>query len=315
VAALNPVATYIADNHERLGLDRLGVPPRPCCVMLTPRFRRSSHVIALVLDEKRQAPALVGKLPRRDRDAGGLAREAESLHAVGHALRWEAKSSVPAVLAWDEGPPRPLLLESALHGTPLSPAALRRDRRHSLAQAVAAWLERLALATVNRPDGDDWHERLVRAPLRALAASAPELRDLAERTLERCEPLLASPLPLVFEHGDLCHPNLLVREDGGVGVLDWERAQAAGLPGYDLFFFLAYAADAGRDRPACVLEAFFGRRPWAWEIAESYALELGIDRSLLWPLLAVSCARAIASGAARPRHLLLWRHALEGDPA
>jgi aminoglycoside phosphotransferase (APT) family kinase protein len=269
-------------------------------------------VIALVLDE-RQAPALVGKLPRGNRDAGGLAREAESLREVGQALRSGAESSVPAVLAWDEGPPRPLLLESALHGAPLSPAVLRRDRHHRFAKAVAAWLERLALATADTPDGHDWHERLVRAPLWEVAAAAPELRGLAELTVERSEKLLASPLPLVFEHGDLCHPNLLVREDGRVGVLDWERAQAAGLPGYDLFFFLAYAADAGRDRPACLLDAFFGRPAWAWDIAESYALGLGIDRSLLRPLLAVSCARAIAAGAAGRRHLELWRHALEED--
>jgi aminoglycoside phosphotransferase (APT) family kinase protein len=309
VVPLNPVAEYVAAHHEQLDLERLGIAPRPSCVLLTPRFRRSRHVIALVLAEDRQAPALVGKLPRRASDAGGLAREAENLRAVGPAL----SGSVPAVLAWDEGAPRPLLLETALVGAPLSPAALRRDRHRSSAKAVAAWLERLALATVQMPEDDAWYERLVRRPLRSVSAAAPELRGIAQITLERSQLLLDAQLPLVFEHGDLCHPNLLVRKDGGVGVLDWERAQPAGLPAHDLFFFLAFAADAGRDRPARLLDAFFGRSAWAWEIVESYADKLGIESALLRPLLAVSCARAIASGAGVPRHALLWRHALGED--
>jgi aminoglycoside phosphotransferase (APT) family kinase protein len=265
-------------------------------------------VTVLVLGEG-STPALVGKLPRRAGDAGGLAREAANLRAVGGVL---SHGSVPVVLAFEDEPPRPLLLESALPGAPLSPALLRRDRRRSSAHAVAEWLERLALATAHAPDGAPWYERLVCGPLRSVAADMPELRGLVELTLEQSQQLADAGLPLVFEHGDLCHPNLLVRDDGSVGVLDWERAQPAGLPAFDLFFFLAYAADAGRHR---VDEAFFGRRPWAWEIAERYAERLGIDRALLPPLLAVSCARAIASGAGPLRHTLLWRHALEEGSA
>jgi aminoglycoside phosphotransferase (APT) family kinase protein len=301
---MNPVAAYVAAQHEQLGLDRLGIPRRPSCVLVTPRFRRSRHVIALVLGERPPAPVLVGKLPRRTGDAAGLAREAENLRAVGRAL---SDDSVPAVVAFEEELPRPLLLEKALPGTPLSRAALRRDRRHSSAEAVAGWLERLALATARTPDGNAWYERLVREPLRSVATAEPQLRGVVELTLERAGQLLDASLPLVFEHGDLCHPNLLISDDGRVGVLDWERGQPAGLPGFDLFFFLAYAADGGRHR---VTDAFFGRNPWAWQIAGSYAERLGIDRTLLRPLLAVSCARAIASGAPAARHMLLWRHAL-----
>jgi Phosphotransferase enzyme family len=304
VRALNPVAAYVAAEHERLGLERFGIPRRPCCVLLTPRFRRSRHVIALVLAERRAAPALVGKLPRNTRDVAGLALEADSLRAAGHAL---ADDSVPVLLAFEDEPDRPLLLESALAGSPLSPAALRRDRRRSSVEAVVGWVERLGVETAHPANGDSWFERLVREPLRSLAAARPGLRGLVELTLERSQALANAGLPLVFEHGDLCHPNLLIRPDGRVGVLDWERAQSAGLPAFDLFFFLAYAAEAGRHG---VLDPFFGRRPWAWELAEGYAERLGFDTALLRPLLAVSCARAAASGGDLPRHVPLWRRAL-----
>lgn len=300
---MNPVAAYVAAQHERLGLERFGIPRRPSCVLLTPRFRRSRHVIALVLAERASAPPLVGKLPRRAADAAGLAREAENLRAAGQAL---SDDSVPEVLAVEQAHAPPLLLETGLAGVPLSPAALRRDRRHA-AGAVAVWLERLALATAFTPVGDAWHERLVRAPLQSVAATMPALRRVVGLTLERSEQLLDVDLPLVFEHGDVCHPNLLLREDGRLGVLDWERAQPAGLPAHDLFFFLAYAAERN---------AFFGPRPWAWELAGRYADRLGIDRGLLRLLLAVSCARAIADvGAELTKHALLWRGALEEDSA
>jgi hypothetical protein len=302
VVAVNPVATYVAAHHEQLGLERLGIPRRPCCVLVTPRFRRSRHVVALVLADGHAAPALVGKLPRRAADASGLMREAKNLQAVGRAL---SDDSVPSVLAFDTGPPHALLLETGLAGAPLSPAALRRNR-HKAAEAVAAWLERLALATASTPVGDAWRERLVRDPLRSVAATTPSLRRLVKLTLERSAQLVDPGLPLVFEHGDLRHPNLLLGEGGRLRVLDWERARPDGLPGHDLFFFLAYAAEP---------DSFFGRSPWAWELAERYAERLGFDSALLRPLLAVSCARAIASGAASGRHAVLWRRALEEGPA
>jgi hypothetical protein len=301
---MNQVAAYVAAEHERLGLERFGIPRRPTCVLLTPRFRRSCHVIALVLAERQRAPALVGKLPRQTRDVAGLAREADGLREVGHALN---DDSVPALLAFEDRPDCPLLLETALTGSPLSPAALRRDRRRSSVKAVVSWVERLGLETAHAADGDAWFERLVHKPLRSLSVTQPALRGLVELTLARSEALLGVNLPLVFEHGDLCHPNLLIRGNGHVGVLDWERARPAGLPASDLFFFLAYAADSGRHG---VLDPFFGRRPWAWELGEGYAGRLGIDTGLLRPLCALACARAVASGADLPRYVPLWRRAL-----
>jgi aminoglycoside phosphotransferase len=310
VAGLNFVADYIDAHHETLGLERLGIARRPSCVLLTPRFRRSRHVIVLVLDDGRRAPGLVGKVPRGAGDAPGLAREARNLRSAEPALARAGGGSAPRVLAFDEGPPHPLLLETALPGRPLSPAALRRDRDGAV-ERVAAWLERLAAATATPAPDDGWYERLVRAPLQDLAAraDAPTVGMVA-RTLARAEILRARQLPLVFEHGDLCHPNLLLEDDGGVSVLDWERAEPAGLPAHDLFVFLSFAAAASRERAAALRPAFFGRTPWAWRAAQRYAQRLALDLDLLAPLLAVSCARSVAADGSMPRHMRLWRLAL-----
>jgi aminoglycoside phosphotransferase (APT) family kinase protein len=308
---VNLVASYIEAHHEALGLERLGIPRRPSCVLVTPGFRRSRHVVVLVLAEGRRGPALVGKLPRRSRDTAGLAREARTLQSVERLLAGDQRGTTPRAIAFDHGPPHPLLLETALTGRPLSPAALRRDRDRAV-ETVAAWLEALAVASAASPHDDSWHERLVTAPLRRVAArSGAGVAALAERTLERAEELRGAGLPLVFEHGDLCHPNLLLSRGERLGVLDWEHSRPDGLPAHDLFFFLAYAATSGRNPRRSLRSAFFGRRPWARIAAERYALRVGFDPALLDPLLAVACGRAVAYGGAPARHVPLWRLSLD----
>jgi hypothetical protein len=257
----------------------------------------------------------VGKLPRLAGDGGALASEARNLRAVERALPGGDTGTVPSVVAFDGDPAYPLLLEKALVGRALSPAAVRGDRDR-IVGAVEAWLRRLGAATAARPRDEDWYERLVSEPLRELARAPGQtaaVQEMVARTLGAAEVLRAWDLPLVFEHGDFCHPNLVLLADGRVGVLDWERADPAGLPAYDLLCFLAYAAWTRRrvrDREAGMRAAFFGRRSWAWRAAERYTDSLGIDRVLLAPLLAVSCARALARSAPAARLVPLWRDAL-----
>jgi aminoglycoside phosphotransferase len=268
---VNAVAAYVTANHERLGLERLGVPRRPACVVLTPRFDLSRHVVVLVLADRN--PVLVGKLPRLAGDGASLATEARCLRRVACALRGRDHGTVPELLDHRPDGAHPLLLERALPGRPLAPRAVRRARAAIVAD-VAAWLTRLATATAAVPP-DGWHERLVGDE-------------------QAAESLRHADLPAVFEHGDLCHPNLLRQPDGRLGVLDWERADPAGVPAADLFTFLAYAAVAGvpaRRRPAALRAAFDRPDGWAWPVAEGYARRLGIDPALLPALQAVSAAR------------------------
>jgi aminoglycoside phosphotransferase (APT) family kinase protein len=282
---MNAVAEYLAAHHERLGLAALGVPRRPSCVLVTPRFRLSRHVVVLVLGAHGR-PALVAKLPRLARHAAGLAHEARNLRAVASALADPDRGTVPTLVAFDDAAAHPLLLETALEGRPLSPRVVRRDRDAIVAE-VAGWLGRLAAATATTERGDDWYERLVGAPLRALAHGDSEVAAMARDALGDAEVLRTAGLPLVFEHGDLAHPNLLRQPDGQLGVLDWERGDPAGLPARDLVFLVGYAAMGD------VRGAFFGPRPWAWPVVERYAVGLGLDRALLRPLLAVCCARVV----------------------
>ncbi len=324
---MNTVAAQLANRHEELGLAAFGIARQPSCVLLTPRFGTSRHVVALVLTEGDGRPALVAKLPRLAGDGAALATEAAGLRTVRRVLG--ETSSVPTLVAWLEDQPHPLLVETALEGRPLSPAAIARDRTRTV-EATVAWLERVARSSARVPDPADdaaRYRRLVEEPLLTAASTAdPELglAELVPPTLEALAPLRGAGLPLVLEHGDTSHPNLLLRTFGDLAVVDWELADPDGIPGHDLAFFLVYAAGAARrgrrDDPRRLHGAFFGPAPWTWAWWRRYLDSAEIDPALGGRLWLAACARAVAvqarraggaAGAAGVRQLPLWRHAID----
>ncbi|MBW3543090.1 MAG: aminoglycoside phosphotransferase family protein, partial [Planctomycetes bacterium] len=296
------------------------------CVFKTPRFPASRHIIGLVYERHGKQPVLVAKLPRLPDAADGLLREAAALEAI-HAGRADAFPGVPRPVLLCEWNGRPILVETALLGTPISPAVVRA-RRDRVCRAVVEWLLRAVrdesregggqtpLRTSDTEPGKAYEpqrgltpyarlERLIGRPLRLieerLALDADDRRRIARA---RCvlEPLLDARLPAVFEHGDMSHPNLL-RVPGGdagraghwhLGVLDWELAEPEGLPACDLMFFLAYASDAlARARTlerqrAAFRQTFFGGSAWMRRWVGEYVKRLQLPAAVL-PALFVAC--------------------------
>ena len=283
-------------------LERLGRGPAgswPATVLITPRYSTSRHVIAAVLGEGGR-PQVVVKVPRLAGDSGAVEREARSIAALVDSGA-PAQHLAPEVLAFPKVGDRRWLVETAVRGEPLGRRLLRADRRRSVA-SVVRWLGDLPVAGCTSPGDDGRHERLLLAPLRLLAEALAGTEDqaLVPRTVEEVEPLRAASLPVVFEHGDLSHPNLVRQQDGRLVVVDWELAEPAGLPAQDLIFFLAFAAasvDRAADVPAQVrafAAAVLTRGGWGREELELDAARLGYDPGLLRPLLIACWARQAA---------------------
>jgi aminoglycoside phosphotransferase len=312
----------------------LGRIERASCILLTPRFRTSRHVVGLLVPEGAVEPKLVLKMPRVPSDSAGLAREAAVLTAVHEA--WpDISKTVPRIVAFEEGD-RPVLVETALAGRLLTPAMLRREPTRYV-DAVVAWLIGLAGTRRNGID-PGWYERLLERPLENVAESLPlpaDEVDLVKRTLELVEPLREAEIPEVVEHGDLSYPNLIWTGENRVGVVDWELAEEHGLALQDLAYFLTYATFALR-RPADTTaqvaafhDAFFARGGWARARVEAYARDLALEREVLTPLFVACWARSVArlvdrigGEEAAPmseeavawiqqnRYYALWRHAI-----
>ncbi len=334
---MNTLQAFLETCRHRLDLGRYGVSSRMSCVVVTPRFRASSHVVFLVLAEGKPDPVLVAKVPRIAGISTGLEREVANLRAV-QASRAGGFDSIPRAVAFEPYRGRPILVETALVGRSMDPASVRRDLV-GCCDAVTAWL-----ADVQRPHhgvaGADWFERLIGRPLRHFADVFPlstEEARLLERTWDLVAPLYQARLPLVFEHGDLSSPNVMLLKEGGVGVVDWELAEPRGLPACDLFFFLTYAAFAlfnarahGNYVPA-FHAAFFGPSAWARPYVAAYAERLDLPPHLLTPLFVLCWARYMTSLLVRlgnaersheqfgsdtaawlraNRYYALWRHTL-----
>jgi hypothetical protein len=164
--------------------------------------------------------------------------------------------------------------------------------------AALEWLEGLP----RHPARSDpaWYRRLIEEPLgrfEAQAAGDGRFTELVAGTRALTALLREAELPLVTEHGDLGHPNVLLLAGGSLGVLDWELGEPAGLPVCDLYLFLAYVASS-RNRAttrdahlSAFRRAFVEPGAWARPVVAAHAWRIGIDESLLTPLFVACWAR------------------------
>ncbi len=296
---MNTLLNYLAQNWQRLALDQFAAPEQLACVLATPRFRASSHVIFFVLEKNNTAPILVAKVPRLPGDHARLDREASNLRAASAAKPNDCEA-IPRVIAYEAFHQHMLLIETALHGAPMKPALVQRRPKQCL-EAGMAWLIDFHGATAHaNATVHDWFALLIEQPIRHFQSLLPPMAEelgWLEEVLALAEGLRGQTLPLVLSHEDLSHPNILLTAADRAQVVDWELAEPHGLPALDLFFFLTYIAFArrGARKNAEYLmafeEAFFGTQAWAKEYIVRYAESLQVPARALPALFVLSWTR------------------------
>ncbi|MGO2748602.1 MAG: aminoglycoside phosphotransferase family protein [Pseudoclavibacter sp.] len=298
-------------------------------VIITPRFDTSRHVVALheAVEGKN---SWVVKIPRQPGDDSGVGREARMLVALRDAAPALA-GSVPRVERLTTIGTMAFLRREALHGAPLDPAAVARD--HTLAVEAGVRFIDAMPRTREGSENADWYEALVETPLARLSALSgrASIARLVGRTHEALAGIRARPLPGVFEHGDLGHPNVLLSAARELRVLDWERAHEHGLPGHDLIFYLQYCTESAlgaftRDAQRLAFDELWAPngegRPRLARQLERHGLEFDEAFVLLaWARSAATLAdrleaHADATGTAdlliaADRDVMLWEHALD----
>lgn len=203
--------------------------------------------------------------------------------------------------------PSPTVPEVAFHGTV--------DGVTVIAEAVVEGIG-FGAATTAKPDCE-WAARVISwiADLGAASAHASAPSMIAEalgevierldqasglRATERAflraglERIGALPgLVSVLQHGDPGPWNIRVQPDrGGITVLDWENAEPAGIPLWDLAFFLrsygvlaaSRAGVRGRLPRSVAIVTDAGLRRMARDALASHARRLGMDRASIAPL-------------------------------
>jgi hypothetical protein len=99
----------------------------------------------------------------------------------------------------------------------------RQDASVALAQILGSWVDRTRQVQIGSMP--DWLR------LQAAAESSPDFRQVSEVLATR-------PVHPAVHHGDFAPWNIKVSPEGRWKVLDWERGELTGIPGWDWLHFV-----------------------------------------------------------------------------
>lgn len=298
VTAARPSTTAIAASSAEMPADAL----------LTPRFQSSRAVLGITMDRSGDRILSVTKTARSEQEQGTIVAEADALERFRQLS--PDPLAAPRSHRLEERRGRLVLLEAGAGGRPLDRRAVRRDPVAALV-AACAWLANVPVAGSSSPAEDGRGEQLLDpavAAVAALAASGGPRGDARLTALARTESLLAElrhrRLPVVFEHGDLSHPNIFCRPDGGLTVVDWERALPSGMPLHDLSLFVAYVVESVArpntdDELVEALREACADEGWARPVIDDHLASVGVDRELATLLELAAWTRYLARSATR----------------
>ncbi|HEY8701800.1 MAG TPA: aminoglycoside phosphotransferase family protein [Arthrobacter sp.] len=337
---MNFIDHFLKQHYEEFELDKFGIGTQWESVFLTPRFVTSRHVVALVFAPGAREPSLVVKVPRRPGDNDSVRHEAHVLRQL-RTGRAGSGIGVPEVVSSFDVGSYTVLVETAVTGAPLDPRLVAADLPGAIT-AGEAFVGGLP-CTQDAATNEGWYERTISQPLQALmvlVSPEAETHELVERTHEVLAPLRSARLPAVVEHGDLSHPNLFLKANGTLQVVDWERSRTDGLPGHDLVFYLQYLSESNEQAFSRVnqlgaFEKAFGSGGWALAPLGKHLELRGVDAGLLPLLVIATWARSAATLAYRlagqtaagdgtgqvraavlsDRDFWLWRHVVGSWPA
>jgi aminoglycoside phosphotransferase (APT) family kinase protein len=311
-----PVPAYVRDIAEaagervdgfRVALTAPGDYPsrKPVLALFAPGARSPRYVVKLAHD-----------VALNDR----LENETRALRTLA-ALGIGDAATVPRAAFVGQHAGHAVLGQTAIIGVPFRQATSATPDCPA-ARAAIAWLTELGARTA---------DRTVAEPAQVAAA----LGELLERFVHVYRPTVAErealasqiaaiaasrrPFPVVFQHGDAGTWNLLVTTDGRPAFLDWEAAEAHGMPLWDLFYFARSVAvgvaraSGTRGSLEAFAREFLPDGPMSRTLGQDlgrHAAQIGLDPALVEPLL-LTCwmHRALKEATTlRPAHLARGRY-------
>lgn len=284
-----------------------GRPLAPSGWRIAPlRGYRSQKVIFFVraIDD---SPAIV-KLTQDRRFNELLDNEAQALDALTRAAPGRGPR-VPRLFFTGTHAGLSVIGQERLPGRPFVQVA-QGGAHCPTATAAAAALTELGAATKRPASGvTEALEEITETYLELFRPSSGVGARLREA--QRMLGALGAELPLVFMHGDTTVFNMLVSDGGEIGFVDWENAEAMGMPLWDLMDLLtthhlwSEERSGRRTRPPDVGAALCnGRRldPLRSMAMASYVREVGVPAQAVGPLRLMWAVRH-ALREARQLHL------------
>jgi phosphotransferase family enzyme len=206
------------------------------------------------------AVPVVARVPRYGGPNAALHRESETLERVLAQVRGPIRDSLPRPLGSPAIAGTDVVLQTVVPGRHLvartATRRLTRSRLRRQFETMFAWSTGLQEASGRWTVVDDELLERTLVPLSRAALDAlgddDAVRGLLDRAIDHARLLRGTPVRLAVVHGDYWAGNVLVDGARVTGVVDWERAEVAGLPVWDPFKAVmdaAYHLDRYRDVP------------------------------------------------------------------
>lgn len=240
-----------------------------------------AKIVLLLFRPGEDRPARVAKLPTTDAGSKRVEREAGQLGNLECRNLGPITSTIPRLIATVEHLGRPVLVTSALPGSPM--LAEYHKWRHTARPATVAadfaaanrWLSALhqhtACGAVDLASALDG----VGAAISRRFAGDAATGEVADRIAALQSRLAGLSIAGSVVHGDFWAGNLLVAAGRICGVIDWEESRPHGLQVCDIArFAVTYSLYLDRHtRPGRAVPGHPGLRADRWGAGVEYALE------------------------------------------
>jgi len=238
---------------RRRGVEEGGdveLPPSAALLLLTGGHRSINKVVGLAFEAGEAKPAVAVKFARVPEAEPGLEREAQVLRRLGEER--PGLAGVPHLRGEGHRAGRLALVEDAIEGRTLLDQ-LTPSNFEPVALQVTRLLIDLAQAdrtdTSRPPQRPGWVDDALADFERDFGPILGDPTQFSPDTGERSVHASVTDaldglgdLPSVIEHRDCSPWNVVITPAGAPVLLDWESAEPDGLPGLDLFYFLANCA-------------------------------------------------------------------------
>lgn len=257
----------------------------PGSAVIITRWRGQSGTAVLYrFSDDDAQPSTVAKISLTKTLAVKHTNEAALINRFGPSAR-SSGARVPHPLLVEEIDGHPVLLQTVIGGQSLAALlASKPSRLFDFMERVTSWLQRWNLSTkvIRRLDIELLDQELL-APAALLAPLLEQGEEYRHWLRMQCVTATGTPMPFVTTHNDLTMSNVLLDEQGSLGIVDWETCREEALPLVDFFYSMTDAVAATRgyiDRPKAFVTCFSARGSFASAVAR---LQMRLRRSLEIP--------------------------------
>jgi hypothetical protein len=219
-----------------------GVFPQEWNAIMHTSWRGERGSIAVLRFSSDAIPDQVVKLAWSKKITFTQVAEVELIPKFGPRAR-AAGARLPDILSVDQIHDRNVYSQTAIPGRLAAVLLLERPGKiYELMRRIVNWLEAWhRLTKVSQRLDRHWFESELLSPASSLAPFIEEANSYLGWLSERCEEV-DIPVPLTSAHNDLSMWNILLDDQGQVGVVDWNCAREKCFPFIDLLYAMTDAA-------------------------------------------------------------------------